>query len=276
MLKECGHTCPLGQFAEVTYDGGTANAGPAIRINATAGRFSFYGLVALYIPAQTGIALVLYNGQNLAGIGTVVTTLVLPLLLGDVLRIEASSTSVTSYAVKVNGTTVIDATLSESQVSPLNSCVGFVEVFDVPDGIIGPEDEAVVKVKSADQSKISDTTLAFDSELKVPVGASETWVIHASITFKAISTVPDIKFGMFGPPGSTGKWIENFEFFDAFDLNVTVIDAAFTVELHFTIDAVCVNGATPGDFGFQWAQNTSSGDATIVMANSFLVANKKV
>lgn len=301
----------MGQFAEVTYDGGTANAGPAIRINAAAGRFRFYGLVALYIPAQTGIALVLYNGENLAGIGTVIDTFFVTLIAGDVIRIEAGASSVTSYSVKLNGTTVISATLSESQISPLNSCVGFVEVFTVPSGTIVvpvgacilpdtsciiateadciaaggtyqgdsvpcPGEEPMVIVKSADESKTNNTAMAFDSQLKVAIGANETWVFRGAIRIIADSGVPDIKYGFFGPAGSNGFWIDENRNFTKFDLGVTVIDSASTLETDLAVDVICVNGATPGDFGFQWAQNTSSGDATKIRATSFLVASKKV
>lgn len=338
----------MGQFAEVTYDGGTANAGPAIRINAAAGRFRFYGLVALYIPAQTGIALVLYNGENLAGIGTVIQTLVRPLLLGDVLRIEVSDTVLTSYRVRVNGTTVISATLSASQISPLNSCVGFVEVFNVPilvplggcvlqdtscivtteaaciasngsylgdqtscpppptgacilpnlSCIVTTEDdciaasgtyqgnftncgseaeqeEGILIVKSVDESKINDVTLAFDSELKVGVGANETWAMEVRIRYLSGTGVPALRYGFFGPLGSSGWWLENFTVF--FHHNLGESDTIFTdiVETDLILRAVCINGVTPGNFGFQWAPNILTGDFVKVLAQSWLIATKK-
>lgn len=277
LLKECGHTCPLGQFAEVTYDGGTANAGPAIRINAAAGRFRFYGLVALYIPAQTGIALVLYNGETLAGIGTVIDTFIVSLVPGDVLRIESDLNSITTYRVKINGATVISVTLNESQISPLNSCVGFVGVFDVPDGLFPPpeEDEGMLIVKPANENRSNTTTLADDSDLKVAIGANETWHIRAVIIMTAASGLPDIEFTFNGPAGSSGYWIERATFFTNLALGVPFATGLSPSEFIVVYDALCVNGGTPGTFAFQWAQDVLHADATTIKANSYLIATKK-
>ena len=138
------------------YDGGTQNAGPAIRVNAGAGRFMFYGLVALYVPAQTGIALVLYHGEPLSGIGTVIDTQFVSLIAGDILRIEADSAVITTYRVKVNGLTVMQETLSESQISALNPCVGFVQVFDAPVDTIPPPGTAHVIQTCPDTFTLTD------------------------------------------------------------------------------------------------------------------------
>lgn len=131
-------------------------------------------------------------------------------------------------------------------------------------------------VKSADQSKVSDITPAFDSELKVAIGANETWAIQLKMRHMAGSGTPDITFGMFGPTGSSGWWIENYGFFIKQALNTTIGASSFATEENFIIDAVCINGATPGDFGLQWCQRTSSPDFTRIMAQSWLIATKKI
>jgi hypothetical protein len=42
------------------------------------------------------------------------------------------------------------------------------------------------------------------------------------------------------------------------------------------LKGVVVNGATPGNVQLVWAQNTSNGTATIVLANSYLTAIRHV
>lgn len=281
MSKECGHTCPLGQYAEATYDGAEYNAGPAIRVSTGSGRFAMHGLVALYVPAQNGIAVVLYDGEPLSGIGTVITTYSGTLALGDVLRIEADDGTPTLYRVRVNGTALLEFSVSDALLPTLNSCVGFVEVFAVPDGTIvipeppPPDEEAMIVVKSADQSKTSDTTLAMDSELFIPVGASETWVMRLLISTTSPTSVPDFKLTIAGPSGSSGYWLESYDLFAKYPLGTSAFESTGPTATDFIIDALCVNGVTAGNFGLQWAQNTSSTDFSKVLAQSYLIAFKK-
>lgn len=131
LYKECGFTCPLGQFAQILYDGGTQNAGPAIRISSTSKKNAFKGLVALYIPAQHKVKFVLYKGESLLNIATVLSTRNVTLNVNDVLRIESDAVLETTYSVSVNGTIIMTSIVDATLLNPFNPCVGFVVVLNV-------------------------------------------------------------------------------------------------------------------------------------------------
>jgi hypothetical protein len=273
----------LGQFAEAIYDGSTQNAGPAIRISTGSGRFSFHGLAAIYVPSQTGIALVHYQGEPLAGLGTVIDTYLAALAIGDSLRIEADSASPTTYYVKVNGIIKLYTSLSDGDLSALNSCIGFVEVFDIPAGTIeipgppGEEGEAVVIIKSVDESRVNTTTPTDDSELKFPIGANESWVARFQLTFTSVSSFPDVKYTFAAPPGATGKWTDINWNVDLYDLGETLavsISAGGTDV--FEVVVAVTNGGTPGNVAMQFSQNNLDAvNATVCKQFSSLVANKQ-
>lgn len=137
------------------------------------------------------------------------------------------------------------------------------------------------KLKTADESVTSSTTIQADDHLVQAVAADETW--HFTVNVFAISTssTPDIKFTMNGPSGATVKWF--YTFLDdggGFGGNPTAannggdaITLAMSANLgrHIRITGYCANGATPGNIGFAWAQNTSDATATVVKQGSTAV-----
>lgn len=131
MSKECNPSCPFGMFVEVTYNGASEPGGPAIRITLDSGQFAFTGLVALYIPLQMKIALVLYAGESLNGVGTVLAVVDRQLFVGDILRIEADVLDPEVYRVKVNEVTLIEHTIFDTQLEIDSGCIGFVKVAEV-------------------------------------------------------------------------------------------------------------------------------------------------
>lgn len=279
LVKECGHTCPLGQFAQAIYDGSEEPAGPAIRVTAESGIFSFRGLVALYVPDQEIIALVLYQGENLSGIGGIVTSISQLLVEGDVLRIEADDTADTLYRVKLNDVTILSANIPDSDLDVAGACIGFVTVADVSDEIIPPEPDTgdepdVIIVKAIDEPRSSNVVLADDTELIVPIGANENWVAHAVIEVAVGSATPDIQLTWAGPSGSTGRYVETYNLFTDSALAAVNI-LGMSTRASFVFDIIIQNGATPGNLSFQWAQNSSSADATTVKKGSAVYAFKQ-
>lgn len=137
--KECGLICQKGQYAQATYNGSTEPAGPAIRITAQSGRFLFHGLVAVYVPNQNLIALVLIDGHSLATFNDddIEVSVAATLNVGDVLSIEADLTDEELYLVKVNDSTVISHAITQAELSVFNSCVGFVRFNSVTEDV-GP------------------------------------------------------------------------------------------------------------------------------------------
>lgn len=278
LAKECGHTCPLGQRASIVYDGGENPVGVFIRGSTESGVFGFRGLLALYVPAQNVIALVLYDGENLSGLGTVLTAVAAPFELGDTLELRSSLVSATTYNALVNDTIVISRLIPDADLSITNPCVGVARVASVDEEIEIPEaDEGdpVIKTKAADTDRNSTTTITIDADLKFPVLTGETWVFSITVLVKAASGVPDGKYAVLAPAGSTGFWCDVNQSVEVNDLNADGGSFGLTT----TPDCIQIEGEVTagddGDVGLGWAQNTSSADNSTVMAFSKLIAFKK-
>jgi hypothetical protein len=273
LIKECNHTCPLGQFAEATYDGADYNGGPAIRISSASGIFAMHGLAAVYAPAQNRVALVLYDGEPLSGIGSEILSYAVTLVAGDVLRIEASTTDTHDYSVKINAIEVLSVTLTDAQLSSLNPCVGFVRVVTVPPVVIPPpsDDEAdVLIIKPSNQSKTSDIVLADDPDFSFAIGASEKWVVKMALRWTAGNTA---KVAFTGPAGCAGWiWDDEYNFHEA--VLGTSLAENLGGGLPIFITANFQNGGTAGTVHFQWAQSASSATTTTLGAGSHMVGWK--
>jgi hypothetical protein len=125
LSKECGHECPLGQFAQATYNGSTQNSGPGIRLSLASSSFAVFGLFAIYFPGDGVVSMMLYNGEPSTELGTTIASFIVTLIAGDVLVIEADEVDPTIYRIKINGTTVITQTISTDLLPIDGPCVGF-------------------------------------------------------------------------------------------------------------------------------------------------------
>lgn len=278
LFEECGHTCPEGLFAQVEYDGSTDNAGPAIRVDPDSIKTNATLLAAIYIPAQTTIALVRWDGQSLAEFdeSMVINSVVITLSPGDVLLIESSLTDPEVYRVKVNGTTKITATIADEVLSVVNSCIGFVVVATVPTVTPPTGEEALIAVQTTDQSK-TNNTLTNSTGLVLAMEANSTYVGVASLVFENASATPDLLIEWVTPAGATGQFVDVAWDYDVKELNTDYfynIPAGFPLVVHF--DFCVVNGVNAGDLQFQFAQFTTDASASILKANSFIMMFKQV
>jgi hypothetical protein len=126
---ECGHDCPLTQFAEaeIQFAGGEGPGGPAIRVDPASTGGSFTGLVAIYHPTATKLALVRFAAAPLTDVDTIVDSISTTLNNGDVIKIEASASDPEEYSVLVNDVVVIGPeTIVDADLSINNDCIGFV------------------------------------------------------------------------------------------------------------------------------------------------------
>jgi hypothetical protein len=133
---------------------------------------------------------------------------------------------------------------------------------------------ATVVRKSADESVSSSITLQDDDALLFAVAANEVWVFEASILYTAASATPDLKFTWAAPSGASGWYLAGGSTNPTIGLGVESNTAADTTVRVFKYVGYVANGATAGSVKFQWAQNTSSADATTVKAQSYIVAHK--
>ena len=137
--------------------------------------------------------------------------------------------------------------------------------------------------KTADQSVSSSTTLVDDSDLVLPVGASEVWYFRFFLVYTA-AAAGDLKYGFTFPTSgdlrlsviaadSTGS-ITITQLSTTTSPSSTGTLSGATSYLTVPIEGVFVNSSTGGDLTLQWAQVTSSGTATTVKAHSTLWAVK--
>jgi hypothetical protein len=138
----------------------------------------------------------------------------------------------------------------------------------------------VFALKTANESVTSSTTLQNDDQLVLAVAASAKYFMEMFIPYTgAASPAGDLKMGFTGPSGATMTWAN-------FGVNSSALTAYNVVgEALAGGRAVGTNGATTmccqpkgylqtsttsGNLQFQWAQNSSSGTATTILAGALL------
>jgi hypothetical protein len=143
-----------------------------------------------------------------------------------------------------------------------------------------------IKVKSADESVTSSTTLQDDDDLLMPVAANTDYLIDGMLYYLA-AQAGDITVGWTYPSGATLTWggigaIRDYTgaasgtewlaiVADASSPSSTT-DFGGNGSLPFTASygGVLSVGANAGTLQLQWAQRASSGTATTVYARSWL------
>lgn len=145
--------------------------------------------------------------------------------------------------------------------------------------------------KASDESVTSSTVLQNDDVLLFPILAAEVWAweLHLFVTgidtgdIQAAFTIPTgatMQWGGIGPSSALGAGAAagDGNFISetasgqgrAWGLSVVGGTAGIYIVIHGTV----VNGANAGNVQLQWAQNISSGTATIVKAGSYLIATR--
>jgi hypothetical protein len=137
--------------------------------------------------------------------------------------------------------------------------------------------------KTGPQSVTSSTTLVDDSELLLPVDGSSEYEVLGLVFFSA-AVAGDLKIGWSGPSGAGFSW--------SFGGGPSTISSASDIWYHGsnTIGGTDIAGGTgsnailrvagvltttnAGTLLLRWAQGTSSGTATSIVAPSVLIARK--
>jgi len=127
----------------------------------------------------------------------------------------------------------------------------------------------VIKRKATGESKTTDTTLAVDTALNwTAAGAGESWLIEMIFSFNEGGG--DFKFDFTGLESkSYVYWLDSTPALATIN-TPAVITAAFGRV--YIREIFTTSGA--GSVGLEWAQNTNSGSATTVNADSFLFARR--
>ena len=134
-------------------------------------------------------------------------------------------------------------------------------------------------VKTTDEAKTSNTTVAADSALSFTMGASKTYRVTLTVVVETASSEPGFKFSLLTSAGVTAI---RGSYTSARLLSTTLngnfasapsnIDGGFNQAAVYVmrIEAHVVNAGSSNTFSFGWAQNSSSGSATSVLAGSIL------
>ena len=133
--------------------------------------------------------------------------------------------------------------------------------------------------KTAQTSRASTTTLVADPHLIVPVDANAHYVLTGLIDYEADVT-GDVKFQFTLPAGASMNfaWV-GWQASDTFSNNGTNTTATVVTlggggagqGRGNTIAGTVTTAGTAGNLGVNWAQNVSSGTATIWHAESYLM-----
>lgn len=234
------------------------------------------------MPDQQVIALVLYDGEPLEGMGTVLDAVEYTLEVGDVLRIQSSEDGAETYQVLVNGIEVMEEVVLDDDLNTDNPCVGFVRVaeveeIDVPEP--GSEDEPdVIILATADVARNSGntgTTLTADPTLRVTMGANEHWHIDFYMYIEGEGVNTGFKWRVDGPAGATGYYTDTPWNEDTFPIGTGAPTTATDTGTYlWHIYADIINGANAGFADIMWAQSVSHADDIIRKAHSSVVAFK--
>ncbi len=136
--------------------------------------------------------------------------------------------------------------------------------------------------KTSTQSITSSTTLTNDTALVLAMAANDTWEFEAFILCTSSSSTPDIKYTFTVPTGATITWVSDFQEGSGLTNNNIVTSSGTSVNNAITagsndiirVRGVVTNGSNAGNLQFQWSQNSSNGNATQVLSNSFIKAGK--
>lgn len=137
-----------------------------------------------------------------------------------------------------------------------------------------------IKVKNADESLQSTTTLQNDNHLSFAVAASESWVFRFDLMTTVGNSSPDIKFGVTAPasPNSCLWYQDEAETAQA-QSSIACGSGGTAIPMLPALDPVFVggaieNGANAGSVQLQWAPNVAVASTTTVKRGSTLMAFK--
>jgi hypothetical protein len=132
--------------------------------------------------------------------------------------------------------------------------------------------------KTADQTKVSDTTLADDTVLKFTMAASTKYRIRGEIWVVGNATA-DFKYGFAGPASPTVVAMRRANGPDVTAYTDVVPDVAYPTAITINLSGVeggalrfsaIVHNVNAGTFSFQWAQAVSNAGNTTVHAGSYI------
>jgi hypothetical protein len=137
--------------------------------------------------------------------------------------------------------------------------------------------------KASDQTVVSSTTLANDSDLFFAIAANEVFTFQVYLSTYSAASTGGLKASFTGPAGSTVQYGGPNAIYLANGSVTAGIWSTGGLATDYLVDAnnrsllfsgTISNGATAGNLRFQWAQNTSTATGVTVKAGSSIVGIK--
>jgi len=135
----------------------------------------------------------------------------------------------------------------------------------------GNDQRLQIKTKLVAQTKNTDDTLALDNDLRFTLKENTMYGFDGWILVNAHAT-PDFRYNWTFPAGTTMFWDYILNAFPALSntaVTSTLLSTLATNQYTQFRGTVFV-GATPGLWGFNWAQNFPSVEDTILMKGSWI------
>ncbi|MDP2587314.1 MAG: hypothetical protein Q8P33_00880, partial [bacterium] len=145
---------------------------------------------------------------------------------------------------------------------------------------------ATVKIKTADETVTSSSTLQNDDHLSFPIGASETWIASYNIITRVTSNSPDLKIGVTAPAGATCNMSYTLLNSPSSGADTDFACGVATPSISLSngagsngsenlfVTITVRNGGTAGTVNLQFAQNSSNASGTTFRAGSSMEAQK--
>jgi len=191
----------------------------------------------------------------------------------------AASTAVASNSTLLTYDTTVPTTLGYAQAAS----VGDASTAARRNHVHGISIERSVLKKSADQSAISRTTFADDSDFILEATPNEVWLIEYRLKLSGVAT-GGLKWQFVIPTGAAVSWYyQCWTGTDTVaskfggnpmttgDANISTGSAAVNI-IEAIITARVTNGSNTGNIIPQWAQETSDSTATILETESYQIA----
>jgi len=140
----------------------------------------------------------------------------------------------------------------------------------------------LVGLKTSNQTTVSNTTLLNDTQVVFAAAANVTYWVETALIFES-ATGTDIKFQWNGPAGATLNGVTNYRTLASaatvhgqWQLGasglVSSAGSGSGTPVGMTAFGTLATGGSSGNFQLQWAQSTSGGINTTVMAGCAVIA----
>lgn len=135
--------------------------------------------------------------------------------------------------------------------------------------------------KTSDETLNNDNALQNDDELFLALAANEIWAFYMLIKSSSHANA-DIRYDFAAPAGATLSFnaygrstaAASYTVFRLLGDTALLYGAGVGVEWDSALIGVVINGATPGNLQFRWAQVAAHASDTVVYANSYIVATR--